>query len=843
MDSAPPRLSPPNSWTSSVLVDRPLERPVVGGKFLFTEGGKLFVRGATYGTFRSVDSSDGYPAPRVVARDFASMAFNGFNAVRTYTVPPRWVLDTAHRCGLRVMVGIPWEQHVAFLDDREMARRIEGRVREGVHACLGHPAVLCYAIGNEIPPSIVRWHGARRTERFLERLLRVAREADPDGLFTYVNFPTTEYLDLPSLDLVSFNLYLEAQDRMDAYLARLQNVTGNRPLIMTEVGLDGRTHGEIVQARGIEWQLRTVFATGCAGAFIFSWTDEWSRGGYDAGEWAFGLTRRDRTPKPALSAARKAFAAVPLPKEVEWPRVSVVVCSRDGERTIGECLEACVALDYPDYEVIVVDDGSADRTAEIARRYEGVRLISTEPRGLGAARNTGMAAATGEIVAYIDDDAYPDIHWLSYLAWSFVTTEFVGVGGPNIPPPGDGLVADCVAQAPGGPIHVLLSDREAEHIPGCNMAFRREALESIGGFDPRFHAAGDDVDICWRLHQAGWKLGFNPGATVWHRRRNSIRAFWRQQRGYGKAEALLEEKWPEMYNSAGHHSWLGRIYGNGERHKRRSRRARIYQGMWGTAPFQFAAPSSQGFLASLVSMPEWHLLVGLLAVLSLLGTAWRPLLFAIPALIGAVATVLASAASVGARAPISPGVGFWGRIRRRTLTAALHFIQPVARLWGRIRYGLTPWRRHGFRGFAVPRIRSFVIWSERWRSGEERLLALEEYLRSIGAPVLRGGAYDYWDLKVGGGALGGARLRVAIEEHGRGRQLIRIRAYPDWTRVGLFPLGMAAGLSIAAFIDGSSVIGALMGAAATALAFLALRQNAAAMAAIISAVRNARAEP
>jgi len=96
--------------------------------------------------------------------------------------------------------------------------------------------------------------------------------------------------------------------------------------------------------------------------------------------------------------------------------------------------------------------------------------------------------------------------------------------------------AAYVAASPGGPTHVLLDDEVAEHIPGCNMAFRREALHAIGGFDPIFRAAGDDVDLCWRLQNKGYKIGFSPAAVVWHFRRNTVRDYLKQQRGYGKAE-------------------------------------------------------------------------------------------------------------------------------------------------------------------------------------------------------------------------------------------------------------------------------------------------------------------
>src|SRR5438552_9280156 len=488
MTVTPPVVSPPHTRADL--------RPCARGKFIFIGDEKFYVRGVTYGTFRPRENGDEYPDPEIVEQDFALMGLNGLNAVRTYTVPPRWLLDAAQRHGLRVMVGLPVERYVGFLTDKKGAPDMEGLVRAGVRACAGHPAVLCYAIGNEIPASSVRWLGRRRTERYLERLCQAARAEDPDGLVTYVNYPSTEYLQLPFLDFVCFNVYLEEPKCLEAYLARVQNLAGDRPLIMSEIGLDSLRNGEETQERTVDWQVRTAFAAGCAGAFVYAWTDEWYRGGADVDDWDFGLTRRDRRPKPALAAVRKAFAQVPFPPDRPWPRISVVVCSYNGSRTIRNCLAGLQKLEYPNFEVIVVNDGSTDATAAIAREY-GFRLISTEQRGLSNARNTGIEAATGEIVAYIDDDAYPDPHWLTYLAATFLSTTHAGVGGPNIPPPGGGPIADCVANAPGGPVHVLLSDREAEHIPGCNMAFRKACLEAIGGFDPQYRVAGDDVDVGW----------------------------------------------------------------------------------------------------------------------------------------------------------------------------------------------------------------------------------------------------------------------------------------------------------------------------------------------------------
>jgi len=276
-------------------------RPSVRGKFLFAGDEKLYLRGVTYGPFRPDDSGNFYHNPKVVERDFALMVSNHINAIRTYMIPPRWLLDTALRFGLRVMVGLNWEQYITFLDQAERARNIEKRVRAEVRACAGHPAVLCYVIGNEIPASIVRWYGHRRVERFLERLYWAAKTEDPDGLVTYVNYPTTEYLQLPFIDFVSFNVYLESQDRLEAYLARLQNIAGEKPLIMAELGLDSQRNGEQAQAISLDWQVRTAFEAGCAGAFVFSWTDEWYNGGVEVEDWDFGLTKRDRCPKLSLA--------------------------------------------------------------------------------------------------------------------------------------------------------------------------------------------------------------------------------------------------------------------------------------------------------------------------------------------------------------------------------------------------------------------------------------------------------------------------------------------------------------------------------------------------------------
>jgi GT2 family glycosyltransferase len=750
-------------------------RPRAQGKFIDVGGSRLWVRGVTYGTFRPGPDGSQFPPPPVVERDFAAIAAAGFNAVRTYMTPPTSLLDEAARHDLHIMAGLWWPGHLTFLDDRRRAREIVARLRKDARRCAGHSSLLGFAIGNEIPAPIVRWHGPRAVTRFLRELYDTAKSEDPSALVTYVSYPTTEYLELPFLDFLCCNVYLESREQLAAYLARLQNLAGDRPLVMGELGLDSTRNGEAAQAASLVWQLRTTFEAGAAGAFVYAWTDEWYAGGQDMDDWGFGLTRRDRTPKPALAAVHGALGELPFTADAPRPFVSVVVCSYNGARTIRETLGGLRRLDYPHYEVIVVDDGSTDATAAIAAEY-GVRLISGPNRGLGHARNAGLRAAHGDIVAYIDDDAWPDLHWLAYLAAGFEKTSHAALGGPNIPPLHDGDVAACVANAPGGPIHVLVNDTEAEHIPGCNMAFRRTALEAIGGFDEQFRRAGDDVDVCWRLLERGMTIGFSAAAVVWHHRRTSVEAYMRQQRGYGEAESLLERKWPEKYNALGHVAWAGRLYGRGVA-AALARRARIYHGTWGAAPFQSVYRAAATGFGALALTPEWYLLLAVLATISLFGLAWTPLALALP-LAAACALMSLIRAVRGGLAATFTGIPSSHHWRLQLLTIWLHLLQPLARLRGRLDGGLTPWRRRGVHRLAWPSTRTWTLWTQQRRELQEWLRTLQEGLRRRGYAVVRGGDWDAWDLHVRVAALGGVRLLMTHEEHGRGRQLVRLRAWP-----------------------------------------------------------------
>src|SRR5258708_10381073 len=198
-------------------------------------------------------------------------------------------------------------------------------------------------------------------------------------------------------------------------------------------------------------------------------------------------------------------------------------------------------------------------------------------------------------------------------------------------------------------------------------------------------------------------------------------------------------------------------------------------------------------------MPEWYLLLFTLAALGALGTLWPPLRLALVLCAVAMGASVVQAAISATHARFSSSMSRGTDRRLRALTFVLHLIQPAARLSGRVRHGLTPWRERGRELLSiVPRARRVTIWNEQWRPPEAWLTALEAALREHRVRVLRGGAFDTWDLEVRSGLLGVARVRLVVEEHGQGRQLGRFRVWPRSAPARLVPLALLASLTAGA---------------------------------------------
>jgi O-antigen biosynthesis protein len=786
----------------------------VQGKFFFAGEAKFFVKGVTYGPFGPGSHGAQFPERETVAHDFRLMAEMGANTLRVFTVPPLWLLDLAQTAGLKVLAGIPWSQHITFLDSPATQAGIIRTVVEAVRGLKRHPAIFAYLIGNEIPPDMVRWHGPERVRGFLKKLVAAVKDSHPDGLVSYANFPSTEYLTIDFTDFLCFNVYLHDEPAFRRYLSRLHNLTVDRPLVLTEFGIDSLREGNEEQARILSWQIRTAFEMGAAGTFVFAWTDEWFTGGHLIEDWAFGVVDRNRQPKPAFAAVAERYSGPIPPQLPRYPRVSVVVCSYNAERTMEACLASLEKLNYPDYEVIVVNDGSTDRTLAISERFAYCRIISQPNKGLSLARNVGAEHATGEIVAYTDSDCVADPDWLTYLVAKMESAQLMACGGPNFPPPENSLVPAAVAVSPGGPTHVLLSDDVAEHIAGCNMAFRRDVLLHMGGFDPIYRAAGDDVDICWRLQDAGFTIGFSPAAVVWHFRRNTVKAYIGQQRGYGKAEALVYSKHPFRFNLFGQAKWLGRIYGDLSATLLLSRKPLIYSGVFGRGLFQTMYEPPSSLAAFLPLSFEWNVIAILLALAGVIGGGWMWLLI-VPLITTWVVCI-----NGGLKAPIDKR--FTG-VKARALVALLIYVGPILRGWERLKWRLREMRTHEHVPVPIPatrqiprldwRERAFYLsyWSERADEKELLLVGLMRFLTPQKYFIDTDQGWNDWDLKIARGLWSRALVLVCTENHGGMKRLLRVRCAMRLSRLSAVILRTYAAATAAALILDTPAVAAVVG--------------------------------
>ena len=252
---------------------------------------------------------------------------------------------------------------------------------------------------------------------------------------------------------------------------------------------------------------------------------------------------------------------LPSPGAGPAPRVAVVVCSRERPRELHRCLEALRCIHGAGHEVVVVDNAPAsDRTARLCTAYPYTYLCEPRP-GLNRARNRGLEASRGEIVAFTDDDCEPDPVWLDALAAAYADERVGAATGLVLPREletrsQERFEAYCANRRSFRPRTFAAPDTPPSAAGvagmGANMSFRRALLEELGGFDPRFDGgmptlSGGDTEAFARVLARGRRIAYRPDALVWHRHRREPAAVRRVVFGYGVglyavlAKRLLED--------------------------------------------------------------------------------------------------------------------------------------------------------------------------------------------------------------------------------------------------------------------------------------------------------------
>ena len=217
------------------------------------------------------------------------------------------------------------------------------------------------------------------------------------------------------------------------------------------------------------------------------------------------------------------------------PLVSIVVPVRNEEKNLPRLLDSIKKLDYSQnkFELIIVDGYSTDETVKIAKRF-GAKIFKNPGKIRSTGCQIGVSKAQGEFIAFTDADCSVPSGWLKGLLGPFKTKNIAAVGGPNVTPKDDTLFAKAAGEAlwllaRTGSRYGFSGQKVVEiyHNPGCNVIYRKKAIQSVGGFNP-YLLTCEDEELDFRLRQTGYKLLFTPNVVVDHYRRPTYRKIYIQ---------------------------------------------------------------------------------------------------------------------------------------------------------------------------------------------------------------------------------------------------------------------------------------------------------------------------
>jgi GT2 family glycosyltransferase len=222
-------------------------------------------------------------------------------------------------------------------------------------------------------------------------------------------------------------------------------------------------------------------------------------------------------------------------------KCSIIIAARDEAVNLSSCLASVLESDYPpsDYEIIVVDNDSTDDTAEVVAGFPSVRYLKEDRPGPSSARNAGIAAASHDVLVFLDADTTVDAKWLTTLLAPFEDPSVSAVGGEIRPMAEGNMVSEYLSVSLLMRYHRYGGKRPVKGYPSCNLAVRKTCLG--GGFDPDI-TRGQDKDICYRMIENGGKIVFQPGAVIYHDHPRSLGGLVELLVKGARARALLKNR-------------------------------------------------------------------------------------------------------------------------------------------------------------------------------------------------------------------------------------------------------------------------------------------------------------
>jgi glycosyltransferase involved in cell wall biosynthesis len=424
-------------------------------------------------------------------------------------------LDLVAAAGMVAIVDLSIES--SDLVDRSRFAELLSRVAHAGNVYRSHPGLMGYLIDFPLEtdtsresPCLIAVKTARRR---LCTLISVLKEHAPNALVAIKRRGSLAPLLAEEDFLYCSTACLEGRE-LSSWIQNLHLLAGLRPVVIEFAPASSGQDQAVAQA----------FGAGAAGVVTPSVPAPPSR------DW-LGI----RMLRPAQTMPFAALDGAGPPQPTSCPLVSLVVCALGGERTMPLCLESLSGLAYPNFEVVIVADGGSARVSEAVTRFPQFRLIEQSNRGLGAARNAGLKAARGEIVAFVQPDFAVDSDWLTFMVRAMQEKQLDACCGPACVPPQTAKRATCVAAA--RPALSLTSFGDA--LARGNLVFTQDVLRRAGGFERKYRTFDADMDICRKIEGTGAKLGYSPVALVWNLRPDTLRTFLSRQGSYGRVDAKL----------------------------------------------------------------------------------------------------------------------------------------------------------------------------------------------------------------------------------------------------------------------------------------------------------------